>query len=216
MQPTSMNIKSVSLLRINLESLIVITQVSLNATNISNQKTVFINSLFFILSFGINRAAFMDTKKRRSLTIINMDLLRFFVLWKKLHSSSVIERTLLFFKLSTWIIIIIISSCIAVVSMFLLVYPLAATPLFPPCQLVPPKGASCVHHRDFPLVDAVMGCRCVHAIHYSHHRVSPDLSAMASPTLAVDPQDTASRKQKSNLQVAWRGSQWVNYVYVML
>jgi hypothetical protein len=133
MQPTSMNIKSVSPLRINLESLIVITQVSLNATNISNQKTVFINSLFFILSFGINRAAFMDTKKRRSLTIINMDLLRFFVLWKKLHSSSVIERTLLFFKLSTWIIIIIISSCIAVVSMFLLVYPLAATPLFPPC-----------------------------------------------------------------------------------
>jgi hypothetical protein len=131
MQPTSMNIKSVSPLRINLESLIVITQVSLNATNISNQKTVFINSLFFILSFGINRAAFMDTKKRRSLTIINMDLLRFFVLWKKLHSSSVIERTLPFFKLSTWIIII--SSCIAVVSMFLLVYPLAATPLFPPC-----------------------------------------------------------------------------------
>ena len=142
MQPTSMNIKSVSPLRINLESLIVITQVSWNATNISNQKTVFINSLFFILSFGINRAAFMDTKKRRSLTIINMDLLRFFVLWKKLHSSSVIERTLLFFKLSTWIIIIIISSCIAVVSMFLLVYPLAATPLFPPCQLVPPKGVS--------------------------------------------------------------------------
>ena len=51
-----------------------------------------------------------------------------------------------------------------------------------------------VHHRDFPLVDAVMGCRCVHAIYYSHHRVSPDLSAMASPTLVVDPSDTASRK----------------------
>ena len=95
---------------------------------------------------------------------------------------------------------------------FLLVYPLAATPLFPPCQLFQgpasvwscglyamrlnsctclftdsPKGAvRVVHHRDFPLVDAVMDSSGVHA-NFSHHRVSPDLSAMASPTLVVDP-----------------------------
>ena len=80
------------------------------------------------------------------------------------------------------------------VSMFLLVYPLAATPLFPHVSLFRRKACLSVHHRDFPLVDAVMGCRCVHAIYYSHHRVSPDLSAMASPTLVVDPSDTASRK----------------------
>ena len=101
------------------------------------------------------------------------------------------KEPLLFFKLSTWIIII--SSCIAVVSMFLLVYPLAATPLFPHVSLFRRKALCCVHHRDFPLVDVVMGCRCVHAIYYSHHRVSPDLSEMASPTLVGDPSDTACR-----------------------
>jgi hypothetical protein len=37
-----------------------------------------------------------------------------------------------------------------------------------------------------PLVDAVMDSSGVHA-NFSHHRVSPDLSAMASPTLVVDP-----------------------------
>ena len=102
-----------------------------------------------------------------------------------------IERTLSFFKLSTWIIIIG-SSCIAVVSMFLLVYPLAATPLFLHVSLFRRKACLSVHHRDFPLVDVVMGCRCVHAIYYSYHRVSPDLSAMTSPTLVVDPSDTAA------------------------
>jgi hypothetical protein len=65
-----------------------------------------------------------------------------------------IERTHPFFKLSTWIIII--SSCIAVVSMFLLVYPLAATPLFPHVSLFRRKACLSVHHRDFPLVDAVV------------------------------------------------------------
>jgi hypothetical protein len=106
-----------------------------------------------------------------------------------------------FFKLSTWIIIIP-SSVVNVdhhhlvllwYLCFLLVYPLAATPLFPHVSLFRRKACVSVHHRDFPLVDAVVGCRCVHAIHYSHHGVSPDLSAMASPTLAVDPSDTASR-----------------------
>jgi hypothetical protein len=94
-------------------------------------------------------------------------------------------------QLSTWIhhhLVLLWYLC------FLLVYPLAATPLFPHVSLFRRKACLSVHHRDFPLVDAVMGCRCVHAIHYSHHRVSPDLSAMASPTLAVDPSDTASRE----------------------
>ena len=100
---------------------------------------------------------------------------------------------------------------------FLLVYPLAATPLFPPCQLVPPKGVSQCAPQGLPPCRRGGGCRCVHAIYYFHHRVSPDLSAMASPTLAVDPSDTASSKQKSNLRVVWRGSQRVNYkcMYVM-
>ena len=44
------------------------------------------------------------------------------------------KEPLPFFKLSTWIIIIC-TSCIAVVFMFLLVYPLAATPLFPHVSL---------------------------------------------------------------------------------
>ncbi len=71
--------------------------------------------------------------------------------------------------------------------------------------------------QGLPLVDAVMGCGCVHAIYYSHHRVSPDSSAMASPTLVVDPSDTAAQiQQKSNLRIAWRGSQRVNYLYVCI
>ena len=71
---------------------------------------------------------------------------------------------------------------------------LAATPLFPHVSLFRRKACLSVHHRDFPLFDVVMGCRCVHAIYYSHHRVSPDLSAMASPTLVVDPSDTTCRE----------------------
>ena len=56
-----------------------------------------------------------------------------------------------------------------------------------------PKGAvRVVHHRDFPLVDAVMDSSGVHA-DFSHHRVNPDLSVMASPTLVVDPSDTTRR-----------------------
>jgi hypothetical protein len=66
-----------------------------------------------------------------------------------------------------------------------------------------------VHHRDFPLVDTVMDSRGVHSI-FSCHRVSPDLSAMASPTLVVDPSDVARRVVESNLRVVWRGSQRVN------
>jgi hypothetical protein len=90
MQPSSMNIKSVSPLRINLESLIVITQVSWNATNISNQKTVFINSFFYfvILELTVHPSWTSTWINMQPLTIINMDLLRFFVLWKKLQSSS--------------------------------------------------------------------------------------------------------------------------------
>ena len=116
---------------------------------------------------------------------------------------------------------ILVSSVIALLLWylcFLLVYPLAATPLFPHVSFLgarfclvlwsicheieqlhlpiynSPKGAvRVVHHRDFPLVDAVMDSSGVHA-NFSHHRVSPDLSAVASPSLVVDPSDTASRK----------------------
>ena len=42
------HIKSISPSRISIENLVVITQVSWNAINISNRKSVFINSLFFI------------------------------------------------------------------------------------------------------------------------------------------------------------------------
>jgi hypothetical protein len=106
-----------------------------------------------------------------------------------------IERTLLFFKLSTWIIIIICSSCIAVGIYVFVSLPVGCHAfVFPHVSLFRRKACLSVHHRDFPLFDVVMGCRCVHAIYYSHHRVSPDLSAMASPTLAVDPSDTASRE----------------------
>jgi hypothetical protein len=42
------------------------------------------------------------------------------------------------------------------VFMFLLVYPLAATPLFPHVSLFRRKACLSVHHRDFPLVDAVV------------------------------------------------------------
>jgi hypothetical protein len=41
----------------------------------------------------------------------------------------------------------------------------------------------------------VMDSSGVHA-NFSHHRVSPDLSAMASPTLVVDPYDTARRVEE--------------------
>ena len=57
-----------------------------------------------------------------------------------------------------------------------------------------------MHHRDFPLV-------------------SPDLSAMASPTLAMDPSDVARRVVEYNLRVVWRGSQRVNlsaFMYVIV
>ena len=156
------------------------------------------------------------------------------------------KEPLPFFKLSTWIIIIIIiiSSCIAVVSMFMLVYPLAATPLFPPCQLSqgPASVSSCGLYAlrlnsctclfteyaerrrqvfapqctigTSPLFDPRDGFQ-MRALSFSHHRVSPDLSAMASSILVVDPSDTASRKQKSNLRVAWRGSQRVNYLCML-
>ena len=65
-----------------------------------------------------------------------------------------------------------------------------------------------------PLFDSRDGFQ-MRALSFSHHRVSPDLSAMASSILVVDPSDTTSRKQKSNLRVAWRGSQRVNYLCML-
>ena len=109
------------------------------------------------------------------------------MLWRLTTCSSWIITSVAYVQLG------VISYCCWYLCL-LLVYPLAATPLFPHVSLFRRKACLSVHHRDFPLVDAVMGCRCVHAIYYSQHRVSPDLSAMASPTLVVDPSDTTCRE----------------------
>jgi hypothetical protein len=45
------------------------------------------------------------------------------------------------------------------------------------------------------------------------------LSAMASPTLVMDPSDMARRVLEDNLRVVWRGSQRVNlsvFMYVFM
>jgi hypothetical protein len=60
-----------------------------------------------------------------------------------------------------------------------------------------------MHHTTL-----VPPCRCGDG--FFCHRVSPDLSAMASPTLAIDPSDVARRVVEYNLRVVWRGSQRVN------
>jgi hypothetical protein len=112
MDAAYMNIKSISPSRISLKNLIVITQVSYwNAIKIHNSKDCLLTLYFLFSHFGNNRAASMGIKRASA--------------HRKNHHP--------FFKFSTWIIIIICSSCIAVVFMILLVYPLAATPLFPPC-----------------------------------------------------------------------------------
>jgi hypothetical protein len=121
--------------------------------------------------------------------------------------------------------------------MFLLVNPLAATPLFPHVSslaraalfglVVTCRGVGQSHQPQiwpkgpvrqctigtFPLSIRWWILEVVHSI-FSCHRVSPDLSAMASPTLVMDPSDVACREVESNLRVAWRGSQRVNYVCV--
>jgi hypothetical protein len=108
---------------------------------------------------------------------------------------------------------------------FVLVNPLSATPLFSPsffawaalvglvdfmprvrnvAKVAKPKicrKASLLGNAPFPLVDTVMD---------SPVTVSPDLSAMASPTLAMDPSDVARRVVECNLWAVWCGSQRVN------
>jgi hypothetical protein len=116
--------------------------------------------------------------------------------------------------------------------LFVFVNPLPATPLFSPSSLARaalfglvvymPRGRTVAPAPDspkgpvrqctigtFPFCYTVMDSRGVHSI-FSCHRVSPDLSAMASPTLVMDPSDVASRVVESNLRVVWRGSQRVN------
>ena len=124
------------------------------------------------------------------------------------------------------------------------VYPLAATPLFPPCQLSqgPASVWSCGLYAmtlnsctclfteyaerrrqvfapqctigTSPLFDSRDGFQ-MRALSFSHHRVSPDLSAMASPTLVVDPSDTTCRQQKNQLTscMAWQPTGQL-FVYV--
>jgi hypothetical protein len=158
---------SSSLLWISQENLTGITMCK-SARQISKLNRIVVNSLFLCSHFGNNRedAAYKN-----------------------------IERTQPIFKLSTWIIII--CSSVHLVLLWYLCF--VSLPVgchafvFHHVSLFRRKACLSVHHRDFPLLDVVMGCRCVHAIYYSHHRVSPDLSAMASPTLVVDPSDTACR-----------------------
>ena len=101
------------------------------------------------------------------------------------------------------------------VYMSLLVNPLAATPLFSPSSLARaalfvlvvfmPRGRTVAPALDSPkgpIRQCTIGTsplsirwwilEVVHSI-FSYHRVSPDLSAMASPTLAMDPSDVARR-----------------------
>jgi hypothetical protein len=55
------------------------------------------------------------------------------------------------------------------------------------------------------------------ALSFSHHRVSPDLSAMASPSLVVDPSDTTCRgvEEQPTGCMAWQPTGKL-CVYVML
>jgi hypothetical protein len=95
---------------------------------------------------------------------------------------------------------------------FVLVNPLVATPLFFPARaalfglvVYKPRGRRVAKSKI---------CRkasLFQAMHLSPPPlVSTDLSAMASPTLVMDPSDVARRVVESNLRVVWRGSQLVN------
>jgi hypothetical protein len=109
-------------------------------------------------------------------------------------------------------------SSFVVGNMFVLVLVnlLAATPLFSPTSfgravrslVYMPRGRTVVHHSS-PFSMRWWILEVVNSI-FSCHRVSPDLSAMASPILVMDPSDMARRVVESNLQVVWRGSQRVN------
>jgi hypothetical protein len=66
-----------------------------------------------------------------------------------------------------------------------------------------------MHHRDFPLVDAVMDSRGC-AFHLLLSPCQPGLVSNGKSHLVMDPSDMARRVVESNLRVVWRGSQWVN------
>jgi hypothetical protein len=78
-----MNIKSISPSRISLKNLIIITQVSWNAINKNNSKEWLLTLYFFFVISVITVQPSWTSKENRPLTMINMDLLRFFVLGKK-------------------------------------------------------------------------------------------------------------------------------------
>ena len=74
-----------------------------------------------------------------------------------------------------------------------------------------------MHHRDFPLVDAVMDSRGC-AFPSSPITVSArTCQRLTSPKLAVDPYDTACRnsRKKQPKGCVWRGSQQVTYFICM-
>jgi hypothetical protein len=126
----------------------------------------------------------------------------------------------------TPILVINVDHRIVGIISFVLVNPLSATPLISPSSFA--RAACAVRSRGFHAVGSesrtspklaarrllrqctigTSPCRCGDG--FSCHRVSPDLSAMASPTLVMDPSDVTRRIVESNLSVVWRGSQRVN------
>ena len=105
-----MNIKSISPSRISLKNLIVITQVGWNAINIHNSKDCLLTLHFLFSHFGNNHAAFMDINRASGP--------------HHRHGSSDCGEIYKFNSDHLFLLL---------VSMFLLVYSLAVTPLFPPC-----------------------------------------------------------------------------------
>jgi hypothetical protein len=84
-----------------------------------------------------------------------------------------------------------------------LVNPLSATPLFSPSSLaraacaVWPRGFHAAGSESRTSPNLPQGA-CYKAMHHSS-LFSMDLSAMASPTLVIDPSDVARRVVESNL-----------------
>jgi hypothetical protein len=91
-----------------------------------------------------------------------------------------------------------------------LVNPSAATPFFSPARaalfglvVYKPRGRRVAKPKICRKVSLLKG-------NAPFPLVSPDLSAMASPTLVTDPLDVARRVVESNLRVVWHGSQRVS------
>ena len=126
-----------------------------------------------------------------------------------------------FFKLSTWIIIIICSSCIAVVFMFLLSLSVGCH------AFVSPMLACFAERRVLCAPQGLPPCRCGDGLQMRARYLL--LPSPCQPGLVSNGKSHLSRgsfghdtqrSQQSNLRVVWRGSQRVNssvcYNYVCL